>query len=125
MDSNLTISTLTFTQQFSDKKDGSLRREVSRGMNLPELMYVKHQYVKDPATQLQKSQDVLIFEYVGALSDGTIAVLSRATLKVESLVDTAVTSAVVLANIERIVNTIQEDDTGLDLADEIFVNKQQ
>jgi len=125
MDSNLTISTLTFTQQFSDKKDGSLRREVSRGMNLPELMYVKHQYVKDPATQLQKSQDVLIFEYVGALSDGNIAVLSRATLKVESLVDTAVTSAVVLANIERIVNTIQEDDTGLDLADEIFVNKQQ
>lgn len=125
MDSNLTISTLTFSTIFSDKKDGSLRREVSRGMNTPELMYVKHQVVKDPATQLQKAQDVLIFEYVGALSDGSIAVLSRATLKVESLVDTAVTSAVVLANIERIINTIQEDDTGLDLADEIFVSKQQ
>jgi hypothetical protein len=125
MDSNLTISTLTFTQQFSDKKDGSLRREVSRGMNLPELMYVKHQVVKDPSTSRQKSQDVLIFEYVGALADGTIATMSRATLKVESLIDTAVTGAIVLANIERIVNTIQEDDTGLDLADEIFVNKQQ
>jgi hypothetical protein len=36
-----------------------------------------------------------------------------------------ITSADVLAAVERIAQLIQEDDSGLDLADEIFVNKEQ
>jgi hypothetical protein len=124
MNSALTISTLTFTQAYSDKS-GSLRREVSRGVNLPELMYIKHQNYTDAATKRPGTQSALIFEYVMALADGTIVPAIRTTLKVQALVDANVTSALILANIERVVNTIQEDDTGLDLADEIFVNKEQ
>jgi hypothetical protein len=88
-------------------------------------MQIKHQSFTDSLTKLPGSQSALIFEYHKALSDGRIAPVVRATLKVQSLQDANVGSADVLAAIERIVNTIQEDDTGLDLADEIFVNKEQ
>jgi len=124
MNSNLTVSTKTFTMSYSDK-NGSLRREVSRGTNLPELMYIKHQPYVDSGTKRPGNQSALIFEYVKALADGTIVPAVRATLKVQSLVDTNVTSADILLAVENIVNTIQEDDTGLDLADEIFVNREQ
>jgi hypothetical protein len=124
MNADLTISTLSFTQQYSDKS-GSMRREVSRGLNLPETMQVKHQTYKDSLTGKPGVQSVLIFEYNKALSDGTIAPVARASLKVQSLVDTNVGSTEILAVLERIINTIQEDDTGLDLGDEIFVSKQQ
>lgn len=124
MDPNLTISTLTFTQQYSDKT-GSLRREVSRGLNLPETMQVKHQTYIDSVTKRPGNQSALIFEYTKALADGTIAVVARATLKVQSLIDTNVSSTEIQAVLERIIGVIQEDDSGLDLDDEIFVNKEQ
>lgn len=124
MDPNLTISTLTFTQQYSDKT-GSLRREVSRGLNLPETMQVKHQTYIDSVTKRPGNQSALIFEYTKALADGTIAVVARATLKVQSLIDTAVSSTEIQAVLERVIGVIQEDDSGLDLDDEIFVNKEQ
>lgn len=124
MDNNLTISTLTFTQQYSDKT-GSLRREVSRGLSLPETMQVKHQEYTDSVTKRRGTQSALIFEYVKALSDGTIAVVARATLKVQLLIDPAVGATESLAVRERIISTIQEDDSGLDLGVEIFDNKEQ
>jgi hypothetical protein len=124
MNNDLTISTLTYKLSYSDKT-GSLRTEVSRGINLPETMQVKHQKFTDSLTGLPGSQSALIIEYHKALADGRIAPVARATLKVQSLQDANVTSADVLAVIERIVNIIQEDDTGLDLADEIFVSKEQ
>jgi hypothetical protein len=124
MNQNLTVSTLSFTQQYSDKS-GSLRREVSRGLNLPETMQIKHQLYTDSVTGKPGQQSALIFEYYKALSDGSIAPVARATLKVQSLVDTNVGSTEILAVLERIIGTIQEDDTGLDLGDEIFVNKEQ
>jgi len=124
MNNNLTVSTLLFNLSYSDKT-GSLRTEVSRGVNLPETMQVKHQAFTDSLTGLPGTQSAVIFEYHKALADGRIAPVARATLKVQSLRDANVTSADVLAVVERIVNTIQEDDTGLDLADEIFVNKEQ
>jgi hypothetical protein len=124
MDPNLTISTLTFTQQFSDKS-GSMRIESSRGPSLPESMQVKHQKYVDSVTKRQGNQSALIFEYTKALADGSIAVVARATLKVQSLIDSNVGSTEILAVLERVINTIQEDDTGLDLGDNIFVNKEQ
>lgn len=124
MDNNLTVSTLAFNMQYSDKT-GSVRREVSRGANLPEVMMIKHQSYKDSLTGRPGTQSALIFEYHKALADGTIVPVARATLKVQSLVDANVTSAERLAVIERIVHTIQEDDSGLDLDDEIFVNLEQ
>jgi hypothetical protein len=124
MDTNLTISSLSFTGSYSDQT-GSLRREVSRGLNLQERMYVKHQPFIDSKTKRPGNQSALIFEFDKALADGTIATVARATLKVQSLTDTAVGSTEVLAVLERIISTIQEDDSGLDLGDNIFVNKEQ
>jgi hypothetical protein len=124
MDATLTISSLSFVQQFSDLS-GSLRREISRGMNLQERMQVKHQDYTDSATKRPGRQSALIFEYDKALSDGTVATVARATLKVQSLKDTAVGSAEIIAVLERIISTIQEDDSGLDLGDNIFVNLEQ
>lgn len=124
MDNNLTISTLSFNTQYSDVS-GSLRREVSRGMNLQERMYVKHQKYTDSATKRSGNQSALIFEFDKALADGSIATVARATLKVQSLIDPNVSSAEVLAVLERIISTIQEDDSGLDLGDNIFVNQEQ
>lgn len=124
MDANLTISTLTFTQRYSDKNE-SLREEVSRGVSTPERMFVKHQEYIDSATKRPGRQSALIFEYVKPLADGTIATVARATLKVQSLTDTAVTSTEILAVLERVINTIQEDDSGLDLGDNIFVSREQ
>jgi hypothetical protein len=124
MDANLTINTLVFTQIYSDKT-GSLRRETSRGLNLPETMQVKHQTYIDSVTKRPGNQSALIFEYTKALADGTIAVVARATLKVQSLTDSAVGATEIQAVLERVIGVIQEDDTGLDLDDEIFVNKEQ
>jgi hypothetical protein len=124
MDPNLTISTLTFTQRYSDK-EGSFREEISRGVSLPERMYIKHQDYVDSVTKRPGRQSALIFEYVKALADGTLAVGTRATLKVQSLKDTAIGSTEILAVLERVINTIQEDDSGLDLGDNIFVNGEQ
>lgn len=124
MNANLTIDTLVFNQQFSDK-GGSLRREVSRGMSLPENMTIKHQTYTDSATKRPGVQSALVFEYTKALADGTIAVVARATLKVQSLTDTSVGSTEVLAVLSRVISTIQEDDSGLNLSEEIFVSKLQ
>jgi hypothetical protein len=124
MDNNLTISTLAFNMAYSDLS-GSVRRETSRGLNLPEIMSVKHQTYTDSVTKRRGNQSALIFEYSKALADGSISVVARATLKVQSLIDSNVGSAEVLAVLERVICTIQEDDTGLDLGDNIFVNKEQ
>jgi len=88
-------------------------------------MQIKHQKFTDSLTGLPGTQSALIFEYYKALSDGRIAPVARATLKLQSLHDSAVGSAEILAVLERVIHTIQEDDSGLDLGDEIFVSQQQ
>jgi len=124
MDANLTLNSKTFTQRYSDK-EGSLRQDITRGISLPENMLIKHQDYVDSATKRPGKQSALIFEYVKALSDGTLAVVARATLKVQSLTDTNVGATEIQAVLENVVQTIQEDDSGLDLDDEIFVNREQ
>jgi hypothetical protein len=124
MDPNLTISTLTFTQRYSDK-EGSLREEISRGTSLPERMFIKHQSYVDSGTKRPGNQSALIFEYVKALADGTLAVVARATLKVQSLTDSAVGSTEILAVLARVGGVIREDGANLDLDDNIFVNREQ
>jgi hypothetical protein len=124
MNADLTIDTLTFAQQYSDES-GSRRVEVSRGVNLPEIMMVKHRPYTDSALKRPGIESALIFERHLTLADGTIVPAVRATLKVQRLVDSGVVSADVTAVTQRIVTVIQEDDSGLDLADEIFISQQQ
>lgn len=124
MNNNLTISTLAFNLNYTDAQSGSKRTEVSRGVNLPEVMTIRHQDYVDSATKLPGTRSVLRFDRHLEMTDGRIAPVS-AYLVVTAPKDANVASSDVLAVVERIVNTIQEDDTGLDLADEIFVNKEQ
>jgi len=123
MDNNLTISTLTFALT-SNGKEGSVRREVSRGANLPEVMTVRHQDYVDSATKIAGTRSVLRFDRHIALSGGLIAPVS-AYLVVAAPKDVNVASSDILAVVERVAQVIQEDDLGLDLADEVFVGKQQ
>lgn len=124
MDNNLTIDTLAFKLAYSGK-EGSERREVSRGVNLPEVMSIRHVPFTDSKTKKPGVQSSVRFERFVQLSDGTSIVPVVATLTVRVPTDTSITSTDVLAVVQRVVSTIQEDDSGLDLADEIFVNREQ
>jgi hypothetical protein len=124
MNADLTIDTLTFKQSFSDK-DGSLRVETSRGVNLQERLRIKHRPYTDSRTKRPGTESVIQLERDQALADGSIASAILAQFKVSALVDTGVTSSDVLAAAQRIISVLQEDDSGLDLMDEIFVNKEQ
>lgn len=123
MNNALTLSTLTFNLAFSDKT-GSERREVSRGVNLPEVLSIKHQSYVDSATKLPGVRSVVRVDRHVAITDGRIVPVS-AHLVVAVPNDAMIESADVLAAVERIAQVIQEDDSGLDLADEIFVNHEQ
>jgi len=123
MNNDLTISSLTFKLAGSHPKDGSERRETSRGVNLPEIMRVKHSQYTDAKTKLPAVLSQLQFERHIALTDGRIAPVS-ATLSVRTILDVNVTSDDVLAVCQRIEDVIKNDSPGLDLPDEIFVNKE-
>lgn len=123
MNANLTVSTLSFNQVFSDKA-GSLRREVSRGPNLPTEMKVAHADYTDSSTKLKGKRSLLRFDRYIELSDDSIAPVS-AYVVVTHPTDANVESTDIIAVVEALINTLQEDDTGLDLMDEIFVNKEQ
>jgi hypothetical protein len=120
----LTLSTLVFNMLYSDKT-GSARQEVSRGVNIPTKLLVRHQDVVDSATKLPATRSSVRFEYHMALTGGAIAPAVTATLTVQSLKDPLVTGAIVDSTVELVAQLIQEDDSGLDLATEIFVEKQQ
>lgn len=121
MNNNLTIDALGFNLVFSDKA-GSERREVSRGVNLPEVMSVRHVEITDSKTKKLATQSSLRFERHLLSSDLTTVVPVTATLTVRVPKDTGVVSADVLAVIQRVVSTVAGT---LILADEIFVNREQ
>lgn len=123
MNANLTIDTLTFNEIYSDKT-GSLRREVSRGPSLPTELKVAHTDIVDSATKLPGKRSVARFDRYVALSSGAIAPVS-AYVVVAHPTDSAVLGADILAVVQHLISLLQEDDSGLDLMDEIFVNKEQ
>jgi hypothetical protein len=123
MNADLTISTLSFKLAFSDK-DGSERREISRGVNLPEVMTIKSQTYVDSATKLPGKRTVLRFDRYVAGTDGKPVAVS-AYLVVAVPNDTAIVSADVLAVIARINGVLDATSPNLDLGDEIFVSGEQ
>lgn len=122
MNAALTLSSLTFNQSKSGDS-GSERREVSRGVNLPEILTIRHMDYVDSATKLPGVRSNVRLDRYIAGTQGIIPVTASLTVAVPS--DALITSADVLAAVERISQIIQEDDSGLDLADEIFINKEQ
>lgn len=124
MNNNLTISTLSFNMRHNDATEGSERREVSRGVNLPEVMTIKSQDYIDSKTKVPGRRTVLRFDRYVAGSDGQPIPVS-AYLVVSTPKDAAITSADVLAVIARINGVIDTTSPNLDLGDEIFVNGEQ
>jgi hypothetical protein len=123
MNADLTISTLSFKSKYSDAS-GSLRVETSRGVNLPEKLFIRSQAITDSKTKLPATLTTVVFERHLALTGGAIGpITGKLSLVVPQ--DVLVTSSDAQAVIERFINLLQEDDTGLDLADEIFVNGEQ
>jgi hypothetical protein len=123
MNADLTISTLSFKSKYSDAS-GSLRVETSRGVNLPEKLFIRSQAITDSKTKLPATLTTVVFERHLALTGGAIGpITGKLSLVVPQ--DVLVTSTDAQAVIERFINLLQEDDTGLDLADEIFVNGEQ
>lgn len=124
MNADLTVSTLAFKQTYSDK-DGSLRRETSRGANLPETMAIKHQKYTDSLTKKPGRQSALIFERYEAATDGAIVPIVRVTLKVQVLEDANVASSDITDTVARVIDVISPDGTHLNLDEAIFVNLEQ
>lgn len=125
MNSNLTIDTLTFNQVYSDKSE-SLRREVSRGVNLPTEMRVAHQEYTDSKTKVKGTRHLVRFDRYVTLSTGIIVPVSAYTV-VTVPTDSSVTSADVLAVAQHLNNALfaSTQTSGLDLKDEVFVNQEQ
>jgi len=125
MNANLTISTLSFNQTYSDK-GGSERRETSRGVSLPEVMTVKHQDITDSATKKPATRSLVRFDRHVALTDGTIAPVS-AYIVVQVPKDTAVVSSDILAVVARLAQVVSlaTPVAGLELGPSVFVNKEQ
>jgi hypothetical protein len=124
MDSNLSIDTLSFKLAYSDKT-GSLRTEVSRGVNLPETLQIRHTpYAATPTQSAGVNSQVRFERVVESAVEGSLSsVVATLTVRVPS--DAGIESTDVTNVIQRLVTLLQEDDSGLDLADEIFVNKEQ
>jgi hypothetical protein len=122
---SLTLNTLVFTKAWSDKDSGVLFEERSRGAMLPTKLLIRTQDAIDSATKLPASRTSSRFEYHEALADGTIVPTITATLTVSALKQAVVTTAHILAVVDLHVALMQEDDSGLDLAEEIYVNKEQ
>lgn len=125
MNADLTINTLSFKQVFSDKAE-SLRREVSRGVNLPTEMRVAHTDYVDSKTKVKGRRHLVRFDRYVALASGAIVPVSAyAVVTVPS--DTAVTSADVTAVTQHLNNALfaSTQTSGLDLHEEVFVSQEQ
>lgn len=123
MNASLTVGSLSYTQQYSEKS-GSLRREIARGPALPTELKIAHAPYVDSVTKLPGIRSVVRFDRYQALSSGIIAPVS-AYLVVTRPTDTSVTGTEILATTQNLIDLLQEDDSGLDLMDEIFVNQEQ
>lgn len=125
MDSNLTISTLTFNLVYSDKT-GSLRRETSRGASLPTELLIKHQDYIDSTTKVAGKRSLVRLDYYMTMTDGVIrpvslyAVLAAPT---DPLVTTTISTTIEAMLVNLLHGTTNTN--GLDLKDEIFGNKEQ
>jgi hypothetical protein len=126
MSPDITVSSLSFVQQYSDKNDGSLRREISRGASLPTEILIKHQEYVDSRTKQAGIRSLVAIDYYMTMTDGVIrpvrlqCVLARPN-------DPLVTQAIISAIEAMMVNLLHgtSNTSGLGLEDEIFSGRQQ
>jgi len=125
MNASLTLNTLTFGQT-KNGDAGSERRDVSRGVNLPEILSIRHSEYVDTGTKVPGVRSNIKIERYVAMADGRIVpVVASLTVAVPS--DSNIISSDVTAVTDRLVNLIHgtTNTSGLALASEIFVTKAQ
>lgn len=125
MNTNLTVSALSFNLVYSDKT-GSLRRETSRGATLPTELLVKHQDYIDSTTKKPGKRTVVRLDYYMAMTDGVIRPVSYYAVcakPIDPLVTVTITNAIE-AMLTNLMHSATNTD-GLDLKDEILGNGEQ
>jgi hypothetical protein len=121
MDNDLTIDTLSFNLAWSDKA-GSMRREVSRGANLPTEMRVSHSESVDSASKMLHRRSLVRFDRHIELSTGKIVPVSAYMVvsvpKDPDVADSDITT--VAGHFQDLLSS-----GGLDLDAELFVSALQ
>jgi hypothetical protein len=125
MTSDITVSTLAFKLVYSDKT-GSLRRETSRGANLPTEILVKHQEYVDSASKRPGWRTLVAVDYYMTMTDGVISPV-RLQMTFARPTDPLVTAGITTAIEAILVNLIHgtTNTSGLDLEGEILTNREQ
>lgn len=127
MNANLTINSLSFNQQYSDKDAGSSRLEISRGVNLPEILTIRHRQIVDQKSKLPARQTVVKLERHEDSGAGDVL----AGLEIHTVITvpqhTAVSTADVQAVVDRMITVLAGTTVtgGLGLGTAILVNAEQ
>lgn len=127
MNANLTIDTLSFNKRAETLGEGSERREISRGVNLPEIMKIRHRDITLKSYDLPAVKSELMFERWVATTSGLIVPV-RGGLWIDVPADALITSTDVLALVSRfsgVLRTGAQGSGGLDLGSAVFVSKEQ
>lgn len=125
MNSNITVSGLAYNLVYSDKS-GSLRREISRGANLPTELLIKHQEYTDTASKMPGIRTLVRFDHYMTMTDGNIRPQSLYLVRATE-VDPLVTAAIIESLEAQMVNLLHSttNTSGLDLVTEILANREQ
>jgi hypothetical protein len=125
MNSDITLNTLDF-KLTQNSETGSVRRESSRGPNLPEVLTIRHQDYIEASTKVPGVRTNIRLERFVAITSGQIVpVVASLTITVPQ--DVAIVATDVTKVKDRLVNLLHgtTNTSGLDLGDEILVNKEQ
>lgn len=124
MDTNLTIDSRAFTRIQDPVGGGSLRINVTDGINLPEKLTIKHMKAKDSASKQMTRRSLVRFDKI---VDGTDGTLPNPYFQLVMSVPEhpAVTATHVNTLVSRAAAILRAvADGGLALGDEIFVNQE-
>lgn len=125
MNATFNLNGLTFNRSKSGDA-GSEYREVSRGVNLPEILGIKHSEYTDGKYKIPGVRtNVRLDRYVAAADGRVVPVVISLTVAIPS--DVNIVSADVTECCARVVNLIHgtTNTLGLGLASNIFINKEQ
>lgn len=127
MNNDLTINSLSFVHQYSDKDSGSVRNETSRGVNLPEILSVRNRQITLSDSKLPARQTTVRLDRHVAASDNSIVKGLECHMVVTVPASSAVGTADVQACVTRLLTLLAGTTVtgGMDLKDEIFVNQEQ
>lgn len=125
MNADITVSGLAFKLIYSDK-DGSLRREISRGVSEPTEITIQHRAYLDTRTKVPSKSTTVRVDYYVTMTDGVVRPVSLQTV-LRHPDDVIVTAGIITAIEAMLVNLLHgtTNTSGLDLEGEIFSNGEQ